>query len=290
MEYLIKRTYNLTNADKGEWVERISSWMKYLRKSSSPDCCVKINLQRAISKKNISSFHIVLLSCFMEAIRKNGYLILLNIRNKELEKFIQRNTSLTLYWKIDTDHLDLDGGSELNLWKVIEGEFEKYEKNVHRYFTNKFPTINFLGLTSSLDELYFNVFDHSEANGIAFSYIHYDEIKRIIHVAICDFGSGIANSVKNAYSRAKDDKKALFESIKRGVTSKSNEHNAGCGLDNVISTLSDGSMFRIVSNRAVLFCAKEAVGVKTKTYDLPFEFKGTLISFDLPISSFEKMK
>lgn len=281
MEHLIKRTYNLTNADKGEWVESISSWMKYLRRSSSPDCCVKINLQRTISKSNLSSFHIALLSCFMEEIRKNGYSILLYIRNKELDKCIRKNTSLTFHWRINTENLDLDDESKLSLWRVIKGEFEEYEKNVHRYFTNKFPKIDSLPLTSSLDELYFNVFDHSEANKVAFSYIHYDEIKKVMHVAICDFGTGIANTIKNAYPSIQDDKKALSESIKRGVSSKSNEHDAGCGLDNVISALSDGSMFRIVSNRAVLFCAKEATGVKTKTYDLPFEFKGTLISFDL---------
>ncbi|WP_071145453.1 hypothetical protein [Bacteroides ihuae] len=281
MEHLIKRTYNLTSTDKGEWVESISSWMKYLRKSSSPDCYVKITFHQAVSKRNISSFHIALLSCFMETIRKNGYLILLNIRNKELKKFIQGDISLAFYWKMEAGNQDLNEDSKLNLWNVTEGGFEEYEKNVHRYFTNKFPKIDFLQLTSNLDEFYFNVFDHSEADKIAFSHIHYDETRRMMHVAICDFGVGIANTMENAYSDIQDDKKALSESIKIGTTSKSNAHNAGLGLDNVISALSDGSMFRMVSNRAILFCAKGATGAKTKTYDLPFEFKGTLISLDL---------
>lgn len=281
MERLIKRTYNLTNTDKREWVESISSWMKYLRRSSSPDYRVKINLQRSISKNNISPFHVALLSCFMEAIRKNGYSILLYIRNKELNKFIQGDISLALYWKIETNHLDVQGDSRLNLWKVTEAGSKEYEKNVRKFLINKFPKIDSLALTSSLSELYLNIVEHSEANKVAFSHIHYDEIKKVMHVAICDFGMGMANTIKNAYPSIQDDKKALSESIRRGVTSKSNAHTAGCGLDNVISTLSDGSMLRIVSNQAVLFCAKEATGVKTKTYDLPSEFKGTLISFDL---------
>jgi len=283
MEHLIKRTYNLTSTDKGEWVESISSWMKYLRKSSSPDYSIKINLSGSISKENISSFHIVLLSCFMEVIRKNGYLILLNIRNKELNKLIQRDISLAFYWRLETGHLDIQDDSRLNLWKVTESGSEIYEENVHDFLINKYPKIDFLALTSSLHELYLNVDEHSEANEVAFSHIHYDEIKKMMHVAICDFGMGMANTMENAYPSIQDDKKALSESIKRGVSSKSNAHDAGCGLDNVISALSDGSMFRIVSNRAILFCAKGATGVKTKTYDLPFEFKGTLISFDLQL-------
>ncbi|WP_321480316.1 hypothetical protein [uncultured Bacteroides sp.] len=288
MRYLIKRTYNFNIPDRGYWIEKISSWTKFLKKASSSRDCIEINLMNAISKKKFSSFHIVLLSCFIELLKKRGYLIFLNIKNSDLEEFIHNDMSLTLYWRNKIDHIDSPDDSRLNLWRVVEGKSDEYEISVHRYFTKKFPEIDFFMLKSSLGELYFNIFDHSKANGVAFSYIHYDEIEEIMHIAICDFGLGIASTIRNAYPKIQDDREALFESIKRGVTARSNKHNAGFGLDNVISTLSNGSMLRIISNRAVLLYTKKGRKIKTKTYNLPFEFKGTLINFDLPISSFDK--
>lgn len=141
-------------------------------------------------------------------------------------------------------------------------------------------------LKSCLTELYYNVFDHAEANGIAFSYIHYDDEEEVIHIAICDFGKGIAKTIKDAYRNISDDKEALIKSLERGVTSKSNTHNAGFGLDNIISALSNSTL-RIVSNNAILFYRKNGEISETKTYDMPFCLNGTLIYFDLPVSGFE---
>lgn len=143
-------------------------------------------------------------------------------------------------------------------------------------------------LKSCLTELYFNIFDHANANGIAFSYIYYDEIYEVIHIAICDFGKGISKTMREAFPDIVNDEKALLQAIKRGITARSNEHNAGFGLDNVISTLSDESTLRIASNKAILICQKNDAGIETKTFKLAFKLKGTLIYFDLPISSFEK--
>lgn len=216
-------------------------------------------------------------------------MIQLIIKNQELKEFIHNDISLTQYWKKEnTDYIESPDSSRLNLWRVVEGKAEEYGVCVHLYFNNKFPYIDFFMLNSCLTELYFNIFDHANANGIAFSYISYDEKDEIIHIAICDFGKGIANTIQEAYPNIINDKEALLESIKRGVSARSNEHNAGFGLDNVISALSNESTLRIVSNKAILICSKKAESSETKTYDLSFEFKGTLIYFDLPISSFDE--
>lgn len=41
-----------------------------------------------------------------------------------------------------------------------------------------------------------------------------------------------------------------------------------------------------MSNRALLFCQENKINIKT--YPLDFDFKGTLIYFDISIDSFEK--
>lgn len=205
-----------------------------------------------------------------------------------MHDFIKNDISITKYWKEQgTDHVDSPDPTRLNLWRVTEKRQIEYETSVHSYFTNKFPDIDFFMLKSCLSELYYNVFDHADANGIAFSYIHYDKEEEMIHIAICDFGKGIAKTIRDAYSDIPSDKDALVKSLEKGVSARSTEHNAGFGLDNIISSLSD-STIRIVSNRALLVCHRDKENVETKAYDLPFYFQGTIIYLDLPISGFEK--
>lgn len=287
--YQIQRTYLLDSTDKSDWINRISDWNVYTPIATKSNHCVKIILAKKVTKAKFLPFHIVTLSCFIESIKKKGYLIFLKVMNKELNEFIHNDMSLTQYWRgKNTDHIDSPDSSRLNLWRVAEGKSEEYEISVHQYFSNKFPDIDFFMLKSCLTELYFNIFDHANANGIAFSYIYYDEDDEIIHIAICDFGRGISKTMREAFPEIPNDEEALLQAIKRGVTARSNEHNAGFGLDNVISTLSNESTLRIASNKAILICIKKEDLVETKTYNLSFNLKGTLIYFDLPISSFEK--
>ena len=255
-------------------------------KTSCSSDCIKIIIGFGVSKKDFDPFHIVTLSCFIDFIKKNGYLVYLDINNQELADFIHGDISLTSYWRVENiAHIDSPDKSRLNLWRVINGRSEEYEESVHGYFRNKFPDVDFLMLKTCLAELYFNVFDHAKAEGIAFSYIHYDEQKGIIHVAICDFGEGIASTLRKAYPEIEKDEEALKMSLKRGVTARSHKHNAGFGLDNILSMITcKESAFRIVSNKAMLLCDVNGI----KSYPLLFDMKGTLVYIDLPISGFDK--
>jgi hypothetical protein len=284
---LIRYQYTLTSSNKTDWIKHIVRWTETLRQATFEGDCVKVILEDNVTKNRFSPFHIVTLSCFIELIKRKGYLVYLEVYDNELHDLIYNDISLTLYWTdCNRDHVDSPDSSRLNLWRITQGRQYEYEASVHQYFTNKFPGIDFFMLKSCLTELYYNVFDHAEANGIAFSYIHYDDEEEVIHIAICDFGKGIAKTIKDAYRNISDDKEALIKSLERGVTSKSNTHNAGFGLDNIISALSNSTL-RIVSNNAILFYRKNGEISETKTYDMPFCLNGTLIYFDLPVSGFE---
>ena len=289
MQYF-KYTYLFQNCDKMDWISKISSWNSNMENARIKGECIEIRFGKNVEKNKFFPFHIVTLSCFIESAKQKGYLIYLQIEDPVMRKFILEDVNITKYWSGGKyDHIDSPDPARLNLWRVVEGKAEEYEISVHRYFSEKFPNTDFFMLKSCLTELYFNIFDHAEAKGVDFSYIHYDESEEIIHIAICDFGKGIAKTVRKAYPDIRDDKNALLMSLKRGITSRSNTHNAGFGLDTVVSAIADDdSVLRIVSNNALLLCAKNKGVVETKIYDIPFHLKGTLIYLDLPISSFEE--
>lgn len=250
---------------------------------------VIINIAPDISKDKLTPFHIVLLSCCIEELKRKGYFVRVRIENKQLRDFLHNDMNFTEYWKgSKTDHIDSPDPARLNLWRAVEGKADEYEISIHQYFSKKFPGIDFFMLKTCLSELYFNIFDHSSANGVAFSYIYYDEDEGMIHIAICDFGKGIATTMRTAFPNITSDPEALKKSLERGISARTHLHNAGFGLDNVISTLSDGSILRIISNKAFLTCVKKDGEVETKSTEFPFELKGTLIYFDLPISGFEE--
>lgn len=288
---IVKNCYELYSCDKKEWIEKICSWSRDVKISSSYDDCSEIRLGTEVVIHKFLPFHIVTLSCFIELLKRMRWRVFLVVENYELRNFIINDISITTYWgERKSDHIDSPDSSRLNLWRIVEGRAEEYEISIHRFFSDKFPGIDFYMLKTCLAELYYNIFDHAKAEGNAFSYIHYEEEKDLIHIAICDFGEGIAKTIRNAYKNIDNDEEALLWSLKKGVSARSNTHNAGFGLDTVVSALSEKSILRIVSNKALLICTKKETSVETKTHDLPFYLKGSLIYFDLPISGFERIE
>ena len=285
----IIKTFYFESPKRSIWISHLCNWkIKKANHKNGAKECVQIILDKSIHKDNFEPYHIVLLSCWIEFIKKKGYNNYLTTQNKELDTFIREDIDIRKYWTtINTDHIDSPDPSRLNLWRIVKGRDEEYRISVDKYFSNKFPDKDFFMLNNCLCELYFNIFDHSESDGIAFSYIHYDDSKETIRIAICDFGKGIANTIRNAYPNIQNDEDALVKSLEKGISAKTQKHNAGFGLDNVLSCLGEGSQLKIISNGAFLISLKKEDQIETKTYKLSFYFKGTLIYFDLNISGFE---
>lgn len=285
----VTREIHFDSPKRIDWLYKIHTCQKTIGKTlskSGPVEIVAISLDKSITVDKFDPFHIVLLSCLIESLKQKGYLIWIRIFNIELKDFIYDDMSLTEYWKgPKADHLDSPDPSRLNLWRTVEGRDEEYRMSLQRYFSNKYPQTDFFMLNNCLSELYFNIFDHANANGISFSYIHCDK-DDVIHIAICDFGEGIAKTMRRAFPEIADDSKALVKALEKGVSAKTKMHNAGFGLDTVISCLAEGAKLRIISNNAFLMSFKNDGKVETTTRRVPFELIGTLIYFDLPISSF----
>jgi hypothetical protein len=276
-----------TSPTRIEWVRIVTEWRSKIIKNKKYEI-IEIVFDNEVKFSNFDPIHIVLLSCFIDELQTKGYFVRLDFKDESLRNYLFDEINLKNYWGINKiDHVESPTISDLNIWRITETGKEFYSISVHDYFKRSyFSGFDLSTLKNALNELYFNVFDHAEAHGNAFSFIRYDKEVGKIRVAICDFGKGIPQSLRKKYNNFENDCVALENSIKIGISAHSQKYNKGFGLDNVTSSLKNGDILRIVSNKAILHLEDDKLNLKV--YDLPFNFNGTLIYFDIAIDSFEK--
>jgi hypothetical protein len=280
------------NHTKGYWIREINYIRDQLTINNNKDRkLIKIRFGNTFNKENFTPVHIVLLACLLEYIDRLNYNVIISGDDDDLINFLADDLKLEKYFDDKkVVHIDSEDRHIFNLWK-IEGD-GKSTKGYSDSITDYFERVYFKGYDLSvfqvpLDEVYSNVTDHSQSKGIAFSYIYYDEAREKIHIAVCDWGLGIPFTLKVANpQKYVSDEEALRQSLEKGITAKTKGGNKGMGLDNVISSLSNGDYLRIVSNKALLFCHSNKDAIKL--YPLDFDFKGTLIYFEICIKSFQK--
>jgi len=171
----------------------------------------------------------------------------------------------------------------LNLWHITDNEKELYGQYVKEYLQNHFwKKKDLTSVQSSITEACYNTLDHSNAEGNAFSFIKYDRDSHLLGNAVCDFGIGIAESVKSVYPELSDED-ALLKAIEVKFTIKSKSYNSGMGLDIIKSSVTDDKNMVIISNRAFLIADNQ----KEISRPLEFSFPGTLLSYDINLSKYD---
>ena len=235
--------------------------------------------KETLSPEHFQPIHLVTIACLIEFFVQKKHSI--QISNASIETLFFEELKFKEYWNHSKDHVDSQNERIFNLWRIVENQKDIYAKEVEQYFKRNFFKGKDLSIiTVSLVEAFYNVFDHAEAGGNAFSFIKYDENNLILKVAICDFGKGIAKSVRDFDPVISSDKDALIKSIDVNFTVGSKSHNKGKGLDNILSC---SDLARIVSNSADLRKKKK---VKVGTID--YNCQGTLIYFDLYLGHLEE--
>lgn len=278
----------ISACSRGVWLFDIVEQIKRIENDLS-DTSIIIKLPKDISLDVFEPFHIVVLSCFIEhiTIRCGCKDIAINTSHGDILDLMSENLKFHKYFQStdSSNHEDATDDKILNLWKVVDNMTYAYSLSMSDYFNrNFFKGLDTSGLTSALNEVYANIADHSQSKGNAFSYISYNPDKHKIHIAACDFGLGIPTTLRNSGKFYKMDSDALRDSVNIGVTAKSTKGNKGMGLDNILSTITTNDKFRIVSNKSLLTCIGNKNNIKT--YNLDFDFKGTLIYFELSTDSF----
>lgn len=99
---------------------------------------------------------------------------------------------------------------------------------------------------------------------------------------VCDFGRGIAESVRTKLPEIKDDAQALKKAMEPRFTIGSTPHNAGLGLENLRNYCTEPDSLWIISNDAALMTS----GNIERAVKLKYPFKGTLIMYTLVPSMF----
>ncbi|OAV64176.1 hypothetical protein Barb6_03361 [Bacteroidales bacterium Barb6] len=117
------------------------------------------------------------------------------------------------------------------LGRITDAEKEAHSQHIHNYLKHNFFIHKDLSaVKNSLDEVYYNVFDHAEAKGNAFSSIRYDADLKRLTVAVCDFGIGIARKVQKKCPDITSDVEAIKKAMEDKFTTQSQQHNKGMGL------------------------------------------------------------
>lgn len=279
-----KRVKNILiyrSCDRGEWILNTISYRRRIIPAGGYNNIVYIIFGQNITKDKFEPMHIVLLSCLIEELKTNGYRIILSIKNNDFKKFVIEDIKVKKYWGgKNIVHIPSPAPSRFNLWRIMEEYKDAYAINVCEYFKRINVSKDLSGFQTTLNELYYNVFDHAEAKGNAFSYISFE--KNSISIAVGDFGKGIARTIREAHPEYKSDDIALENAIKRGVTSRSKSHNAGLGLYNIVSMLGKQDYLRIISNKSLgVF-----IGNTKRFFNLEGQFDGTLIYLKMSIESF----
>ena len=232
---------------------------------------------------NIKPTHLVTLACLIQYLDNLETQVSISRGNQKVFDYIYNELGFHEYWGGGKNHVEpLTSTNVFNLWRIVESEKDMYAKNVENYFRRiYFHDRDLSSVSVSLVEAYYNVFDHANADGNAFSILQYDEISGRLHVAISDFGIGIVQSVRDFDGNVGSDSDAILKAIEDNFTVGSTGRNKGMGLGNILAPTDEALLVShcgwVTINRGM------AQGA-----DYDFWYPGTLVCFDIDLSVMEK--
>lgn len=276
---MAKYTVVFDSVGRIEWIKTIADQIKQLANRVVAGDRVVIQLPSETEK--FEAVHLACLACFIEYFHKKGCVMAVanNVRD-----FIFDILNWSAYWAGHQDYAEAKDATIFNLWRITDEGKEVHSRQVYDFLKRgPFRQKDLSAVPNSLLEAYYNIFDHAEADGIAFSFIRYIEDEQKLSVAICDFGKGIAASVKEKCPNIENDSSAIELAMKDRFTIRSKIHNRGLGLGNIRTACTDEDALRIISNRGFLITRRNEINRRENNFNFP----GTLIFYDLTLSHFE---
>lgn len=270
---------NLHSAKRTEWLRRIVEIRdtEYQKGDSVTLSFGELSISKILPE------HIVSLACLVESLARRQVLVSI-CPHEECGKYFSSTLKLSAYWKGGQDYAPAEQETVLNLWHIKPDKTEEHARRTTEYLKNKFfKNKDLSAVTLSLLEAYYNINDHSHFDGNAFSMLSFDEETEVLNVAVCDFGIGIASSVRNFDPDVEDDTTALRKAAEANFTVQSAAHNAGMGLYNIKSVCTEDDTLWIISNAAALAITSKS----ERAIDLDFNFRGCLLTYNVSLSHFE---
>ena len=274
------RHIKFRSTNRNEWIPQIVSETNICEKISGQR--FMIHFDDRIRIIDLEPLHLVSLACLIEHIYSTGNQAYLSKDNPGILKYIMGDLGFQSYWSGGKNHVDAVHSTNIfNLWRIIDSEKDMYAKQVESYLRSTYLSKKDLSSVNvCLVEAFYNVFDHAEAKGNAFSLLSYDDKKGELHGAICDFGIGIRKTLQSKYPHISDDVEAINFSIKTGVTAQSTGRNKGFGMGNIVDNV---DTIRIMSGNGLVIKMNNEI----RSYSTIFTFPGTLLYFDINLASLD---
>lgn len=271
----------IDTSDRFQWLNKIVGWRATLNEEIHFDI-YSIDINDSIGVKDLKPEHLTTLACFIETILRNKRAVRISA-NPEVKSFLQDELHLESYWNEGRNYVQAKNASVFNLWRVSSDSIEFYAMKVADYFKHtEFKSKDLTPISESLLEAYYNVNDHSLSDGVAYSFAKYDEARRRMEVSVCDFGRGIAESVRTVCPNISDED-AILKAFETKFTIKSTLHNGGYGLENIRAACSDKDYLWVVSNGVAFVCN----GEQQRIVKIASEFKGTLLFYSISLDHLE---
>lgn len=277
-----QETILFDSADITNWVKTISE--AHRRNLGEKDMVV-LHFEN-IDDHNISPAHIVSLACLIEYFDNMGCIVRVPAAHtNSVSDYILTKLRFQEYWQGGRNHVVATQDNVFNLWRIVDSQKEVFSILTHDYLKRKFfQSKDLSAVQNSLVETYYNIFDHAQANNNAFTFVEFIEDTQELHVAACDFGIGIANSVKRHIPSIGEDRLAIEKALEYNFTTKSQEYNKGMGLGNIKDACANGDTLTIISGTGRVVAN---IG-NIESFNSDFSFPGTLIYYKQTLSHFEE--
>ncbi|WP_194766898.1 hypothetical protein [Tamlana sp. I1] len=176
----------------------------------------------------------------------------------------------------------------LCLWKISSDMIYSYSMYAKQYFERFEGNKDLIALSANMDEVFNNVFDHSNSSVTGYIITQYYPKNNKISFSVCDFGVGIASSINNdrkcKEEKPMEDWKAIIKSLERGFSINSTPRNRGFGLNNILElTESSKGKLLIISNNGFV---EKTAGEMYRSGRVEFDFSGTLIKIEVDLNTF----
>ena len=278
MEYVI----TFPSLDRGQWLKTIADARYTVEINSADNVILDITCVKSIDE--LQAVHLVTFACLIEdlTIRNKG--VGLKTEIDEVVLFFFKDIGMPRYFNERVNFVESETETIFNLWRVNDSEKESRSYQIAEYLEKHFfKNKDLSAVQLSIVEAYYNIFDHANAGGNAWSYMVFNPKRQKLYVAICDFGIGIARKVREHLPGIKNDADAIERAMEDRFTTRSQQHNGGRGLGSIRYACTEEDVLRIVSRSGLLFVKRDMV----RKYTGNFLFPGTLIYYELSLNHFE---
>lgn len=270
--------------------QKTDDWFRFVRESLDYPMKVDSLIVDFNNVRFMETDHFVILACLIESfyIKKCSVRFVGGTEGFNNHLF---NIKFKEYWKegFDRSKFTLSyNQTTLCLWKISKNMIYSYSMYARQYFERFTNNKDLIPLSSNMDEVFNNIFDHSQSPVTGYIITQYYPKNNKISFSVCDFGIGIPTSISNSEIEnigKYEDWKAILKSLEKGFSIKSTPRNRGFGLNNLLElTESSNGILQIISNDGLVF---KKSGEMYKAGNLDFKFKGTLVKVEVDLNTFE---